>query len=81
MRTSLVMEQESSLGRASQMASDWFYMGRVVPLEETQAEIQKLTTESLQAYCLENPPQNFTVVTLGEVELELPNGISASKIE
>jgi predicted Zn-dependent peptidase len=81
MRTSLVMEQESSLGRASQMASDWFYLGRIVPLDETQLEIQNLTTDSLQQYSVENPPQNFTVVTLGEMELELPDGISASKIE
>ena len=81
MRTSLVMEQESSLGRASQMASDWFYLGRIVPLEGTQIEIQNLTTESLQQYSVEHPPQNFTVVTLGEVQLELPDGISASKIE
>ena len=75
------MEQESSLGRASQMASDWFYLGRIVPLEETQLEIQNLTTDSLQQYSVEHPPENFTVVTLGEVELELPDGISASKIE
>jgi len=78
MRTSLVMEQESSLGRASQMASDWFYLGRVVPLDETQEEINALTTDSLQRYFLDNPPCGFTIVTLGEVELELPSGISAS---
>jgi predicted Zn-dependent peptidase len=78
MKTSLVMEQESSLGRASQMASDWFYVGRVVPIAETQAEIDRLTTEGLQKYFITHPPQQFTVVTLGEVKLELPSGISTN---
>ena len=34
LKSSLIMQQESSMSRAGSLASDWFYLGRVRSLDE-----------------------------------------------
>lgn len=75
-RTSLVMEQESSSSRSSQMAYDWVYLGRVPSRHEVLAEVDKLTCESLVEHFQKHKPANWTMVTIGPEPLEFPNAIS-----
>jgi len=75
-RTSLVMEQESSSSRSSQMAYDWVYLGRVPSRQEVLQEVDKLSCESLLSHFQKYPPRNWTMVTIGQEALELPHGIS-----
>lgn len=75
-RTSLVMDQESSSARSSQIAYDWVYLKRVPTRTEVLSEVDKLTCESLLDHFNRYPPRNWSMVTIGPEPLELPNGIS-----
>lgn len=75
-KSSLIMQQESSAARCLSMASDWYHLGRVLTMLEVSNIIDGLTCDSINAYLRANPPGNFTIVTLGEKELEVPLGVS-----
>lgn len=75
-KSSLVFEQESSAARSSQIASDWFYLGRVPGRDEVCAKVDGLTCDSLLKHFRENQPKNFSLVTVGSQSLELPDGIA-----
>ena len=75
-KSSLVMQQESCASRCSSMASDWYHLGRVMTMDEVKGIIDGLTCESISRYLKENPPRDFTVVTLGEQELEVHHDVS-----
>src|SRR5690606_38623912 len=75
-KSGLIMQQESSAARASSLARDWYHLGRVRPIEELAEKVDHLTAASINEYLSENPPKDFTVVTLGQEPLELPNGVS-----
>ncbi len=74
-KSSLVMEQESSTGRSSQIANDWFSLGRVPTRVELCEQIDSLTCKSLLDYFNSHKPKNFSLVTVGSQPLELPKGI------
>jgi predicted Zn-dependent peptidase len=64
-KSSLIMAQESTGGRAGSLARNWFYLGRVVTLDEVRAKIEALTTDSVLEYIQAHPAGNFTVLTIG----------------
>jgi predicted Zn-dependent peptidase len=70
-KTSLVMQQESSMSRAGSIARDWFHLGRVQPLHEVQERIDALTPDDVMQFVAEHPPADFTVLTMGEEPLEV----------
>lgn len=72
LKTSLVMQQESTGARASSMASDWFYLKRVRTVEEVQAAVDGLTVGHVLAYLERYPVKDLTVVTLGPEALTVP---------
>ena len=75
-KSSLIMQQESSSSRSGSIARDWYHLGQVRTLDEVGAIIDALSCESINAFLVENPPRDFTVVTLGPNPLEVPVGIS-----
>ena len=75
-RTSLVMEQESSSSRSSQMAHDWAYLGRVPSRKELLQTIEALTCESLLNHYRKHPPQRWSLVTIGPDPLEFSDAVS-----
>jgi predicted Zn-dependent peptidase len=75
-KSGLIMQQESTSARASALARDWYHLGRVRTIEEVAQKVDRLTHASINEYLSENPPKDFTVVTLGQEPLELPNGVS-----
>ena len=75
-RSALIMQQEVSTARSSAIAADWFHLGRVRPMDEVNAIIDGLTCESVNAFLSNNPPNDFTVVTLGAQPLEVKDGVS-----
>ncbi len=75
LKTSLIMQQESSRSRAGSIASDWYHLGRVRPLAELQGILNALSAESINAYLKNTPPPRYTVVSLGEQELEVPREV------
>jgi len=65
LKSSLIMQQESTSARASSLARDWFQLGRVTTLEEIRREVESLTAERVNAYAAKYGPQPLTSVTIG----------------
>jgi predicted Zn-dependent peptidase len=65
LKTSLIMQQESTSARAASLASDWYYLGRVRSFDEIQAAVDGLTPGVIGAHLQRFPPSNFSVVVLG----------------
>ncbi len=76
LKSSLIMQQESSASRSASMAADWYHLGRVMTMDELGGIIDDLTCETINHYLKQHVPQQFTHVTLGEKKLEVPVGIS-----
>lgn len=70
-KSALVMQQESTLARASSLARDWFHLGRVTTLEEVKRSIEELTVESVLDAVDRYPPKAPTIVTVGPVALRV----------
>lgn len=75
-KSSLIMQQESTFARSALLARDWYFLGRVRTLDEVEAIVDALSADEINTYLAAHRPQNFTIVTLGPKELEVPVGIS-----
>ncbi len=73
LKSSLIMQQESSMSRAGSLASDWFYLGRVRPIDEIAAALDALTTSSVGDFAATNAADEMTILTLGPTPLKLPD--------
>ena len=77
LKSSLIMAQESSMSRSSALASDWYFLGRVRPLEEISAKLDALTPRSVSEYAAEFAQlHDLTILTLGPTPLRFPEGAS-----
>jgi len=75
-KSSLIMQQESSSARAGSIARDWYHLGRARTLDEVSEIVDALTSESINAFLHDSPPRDLLVVTLGPEPLEVPVGVS-----
>jgi predicted Zn-dependent peptidase len=71
LKSSLIMQEESTSSRAGSLASDWYYLGRVRSTEEIQAAIDGLTPEGILGHLGRYPAKDFTIVTLGPQALTI----------
>lgn len=71
LKSSLIMQEESTSARAGTLASDWYYLGRVRSFDEIQAAIDALSPESIVQHLRRCPPRDFTIVTLGPKALKV----------
>jgi predicted Zn-dependent peptidase len=71
LKSSLIMQEESTSARAGTLASDWYYLGRVRSFDEIQSAIDGLTPDAIVEHLKRVPPKDFTIVTLGPSELEV----------
>lgn len=74
-KSSLIMQQESTSARSALLTRDWYFLGRVRTLDEVEAIVDGLSANEINRYLASNPPQQFTIVTLGSKALEVPVGI------
>jgi predicted Zn-dependent peptidase len=70
LKSSLIMQEESTSARAGTLASDWYYLGRVRSFDEIQEAINCLTPEGIVRHLQRCPLRDFSVVTLGPKPLE-----------
>ena len=70
-KSSLVMQQESSSARSGAMARDWYHLGRVRTLDEVGRLVDELSAASINRYLAAHPPEDFTIVTLGSAPLKV----------
>ena len=68
-KSSLIMQQESSSSRATSLARDWYFLGRVTTLDEVRQQIESLTVPRLMHHIAAHPPKDFTILTLGPAPL------------
>ncbi len=76
LKSALIMQEESTSARAGALASDWYYLGRVRPLDEIQEAVQALTPRKIVNHLRRHPPRDFTVVTLGPRPLRVSRGLN-----
>jgi predicted Zn-dependent peptidase len=72
LKSSLIMQQESSMGRSSSLATDWYHLGRVRPLDEVSAALDALTPEAVSDFAARQETRDLTLLTLGPTPLKLP---------
>ena len=71
LKSSLIMQSESSSARAGGIGMDHYFLGRVRPLDEIKAKIDETSVESVLAFLRSHRFNEFTVVTIGPKELKL----------
>lgn len=72
LKSSLIMQEESTSARARSLASDWYYLGRVRSFDEIAAAINALSPERIVQHLHRHRPGPFTIVTLGPKALRVP---------
>lgn len=70
LKASLIMQQEATGARASRLASDWYFLGRIRTFEEIHKAIDELTPDTITDYVRRYPPDDITLVTLGPKPLQ-----------
>lgn len=69
-KSSLIMQQESTMSRASSIARDMYHLGRIVSLDEIHRRIDDLTTRRVQDFIESHAPKAMVLVTLGPRQLD-----------
>ena len=72
LKSSLIMQEESTSARAGSIASDWYFLGRTRTFDEIQASIDSITPQFILNYLEKYPVKDVTLVTLG------PEGLTMS---
>jgi predicted Zn-dependent peptidase len=72
LKSSLIMQQESTMSRSASLVSDWYHLGRVRTLDEISVALDALTPSSVGAYASTIPLDDMTILTLGPTRLEMP---------
>jgi len=65
LKSSLIMQGESTAARATAVAADWFHLERVRSFEELRAGIERLSPAAIAEHLHRHPPRDFTILTLG----------------
>lgn len=72
LKSSLIMQEESTSARAGSIASDWYFLGRVRTFDEIQSAIDSIEPAMIVGYLEKYPVQDVTLVTLGPDALTMP---------
>src|SRR5207253_894577 len=81
LKSSVIMQEESTSARAGALASDWYYLGRVRPLEEIQEAIDALSPRSILHHVRKHAPRDFTIVKLGPKALTLRRAVRTKALD
>ncbi len=71
LKSSLIMQSESSSSRAGSIASDFYMLGKVRSLDEIKESIEKTCVKSVIKFLRDNPFERFTVFTIGPIEINV----------
>ncbi len=71
LKSSVIMQSESSTSRAGAIGSDYYMLGRVRSLDEIKERIEATTVESVLRCLNTHPFDDFTVVTIGPTEVRV----------
>jgi predicted Zn-dependent peptidase len=79
-KSSLIMQQESTSSRSGALARDWYHLGRARTLDEVGKLVDELSAETINKFLKANPPRDLLVVTLGPQPLEVPAEVTGSGV-
>jgi len=65
LKSSLILQSESSGSRAGSIGTDYYMLARVRTLDEIKRRIEETTVKSVTDFLTRNPFNDFTVVTIG----------------
>ena len=71
LKSSLILQSESSSSRAGGIGTDYYMLGRVRGLDEIKSKIEETTTDSVSEFLRNNKFEDFTVVTIGPKEVSV----------
>ena len=71
LKSSLIMQSESTGARSAGIAGDYFLLGRVRTLEEIRDAIESLTVASIVEFLQRHPFETYTAVTIGPKEIRV----------
>ncbi len=74
-KSSLIMQQESTIARSSSIARDWYHLNRVTTLAEVRDKIDALSVKDVLEYVDRHPADDFTILTIGPKPLEEPREV------
>ncbi len=70
-KSALIMQEESTMARASSLVRDWFHLGRIRTLQEVREQIESVRAEDVLAYARQYPASNLNVLTIGPQPLQV----------
>jgi predicted Zn-dependent peptidase len=71
LKSTLVLQSESSSSRAAGIGGDYYMLGRVRSLDEIKNKIEQTTVDSVLGFLQNNKFKDFTVVTIGPKEVKV----------
>ena len=71
LKSSLILQSESSSSRAGAIGNDYYMLGRVRSLDEIKDKIEQTTVDSVLEFLRNNKFEDFTVVTIGPKEVTI----------
>lgn len=73
LKSSLVMQRESTSRRVGALIGDWRAFKKIIPLEEDLRLLDSLTSNSIESYYANQPQKTFRLATLGPQQLSIPD--------
>jgi len=71
LKSSLIMQSESTSNRASAIAADYYILGRVRSIAEIEGQIDRTSVGSVEDFLRRNRFEDFTVVTIGPEQVSV----------
>jgi len=71
LKSSLIMQGESSSSRVSQIASDHYVFGQVRTLDEIKQKLEQVSIESVERFLKNNRFDEYTIVTIGPDKIKV----------
>jgi len=71
LKSSLILQSESSSSRAGGIATDYYMLGRLRGLDEIKSKIEETTADSVLEFLRNNRFEDFTVVTIGPKKISV----------
>ncbi len=65
LKSTLILQSESSSSRAGAIGSDYYMLGKVRSLDEIKNKVERTTVDSVLGFLRNNAFGDFTVVTIG----------------
>ena len=69
-KSTLIMQQESTMSRSASLARDTLFLGRVRELQEIRDMLDALTVDQVREFAIEFAPKSIALVTIGPEGLD-----------